>query len=309
MLLVAAPASATHLTHVTLDSAVVPVGTPSVVLSGNVHAETDCGAISSYGWILSSPNGTVSPSSQAPSGPVDTAYTLTVDTSGLPAGVYGVQVSADWQTPPVCVDGPDGVATATITITGRFGGFICNAVTGRLGPGHYGEANPAGAPCQDDTKWSTTLPIGTVASVTAAQAVTSQTPDNLNAVPPAAGDNGTAYASAATIVVRIGAVRIAVAAVSATATARCSVLHTPGVSSSSKVVGLRINGGFARTLTGYAKISVAGLVTIELNKTTVVGHTRTQQALVISSSLTQGKLVIGEATAGYTGNPCGGVFV
>jgi len=197
----------------------------------------------------------------------------------------------------VCTDAPG------VNVPVRQGSFTCRAVTGRLGSGHYGEANAALDPCKDDAKWSSTLAIGTVASLTAVQAVTSQTPDDLIANLPAVGDNGSAFASAGTVIVRISGVRIAVAAVSAAASARCNTLTSPTLSTASQVVGLSINGGLARTVTGPLTINV-GLVKIELNKTTSTPTSRTRQALVVSSLLTPGKLVIGEATAGFVGNPC-----
>jgi hypothetical protein len=174
-------------------------------------------------------------------------------------------------------------------------GFLCHAVTGRLGAGHYGEVNPDSSPCQDDYFGLDTLDLG-VAQITGLEAVTS-----------AYGNS--AYASAATLVITVGRVHITIAAVQAQASAGCSWLNQPFAASSSKVAGLRINGGAARVITGHTTINVLGLVVLELNKTTTTydqyGRQRTQQALVLSSSTTPGKLVIGEATAGWYGShPC-----
>jgi hypothetical protein len=174
------------------------------------------------------------------------------------------------------------------------GAFGCNAVTGRLGAGHYGEVNPDTFPCDNGYFGLDTLDLG-IAQVTGLEAITSSY-------------GNTAYASAATVAITVGRVHITIAAVQAKASAGCNWLHMPTVTSSSKVAGLRINGGLARVITGHVTINVLGLVVLELNKTTTVstayGKVRTQQALVLSSSTTPGKLVIGEATSGYYGNPC-----
>jgi len=175
-------------------------------------------------------------------------------------------------------------------------GFGCNAVTGRLGSGHYGLVNEDTFPCQSDYFGLDTLDLG-IAQITGLESFTD-------------ADYNAAYASAATIVITVGHVHITLAAVQSQAAAGCGGLFgtSPYVRSASKVVGLRINGGAARVITGYTKINVLGLVVLELNKSTTTnlypGKLRTQQALVLSSSTTPGKLVIGEATAGYSGNPC-----
>lgn len=171
-------------------------------------------------------------------------------------------------------------------------GFGCQAVTGRLGSGHYGAVNyPDAFPCQSGYFGLSTLDLG-FAQVTGLESFTSDY------------NGGSAYASAATVVITVGHVHITIQAVQASAKAGCSWLGSPYVASSSKVTGLRINGGAARVITGHTTINILGVVVLELNKTTYGYHTRTQQALVMSSSTTPGKFVIGEATAGYTGDPC-----
>ena len=301
------PAAATHLTSITLDSATVEVGT-TAVLDGVVTST--CSSGDPYGWNLSSDRGVMSPSSQAYGGPAVTPFTVTIPTGALAPGVYTVHITGNWIGDGVhCFVDSIPSATSSITVTGRNGAFVCNGVAGRLGPGYMGNSNPAGTPCQDDTTFVKTGAFGPYVTITGATSATNQTPDDLNAQAPAAGDSGTAFAGAAGAVIHIGSVTIVVGAVTSNAAVRCTAWHTASVTSSSRVAGLRINGGVARVVTGYLKINVLGVLVLELNKPTVVGHTRTQQALVISSSLASGKLVIGEATAGYTGTPCsGGVF-
>jgi hypothetical protein len=195
-----------------------------------------------------------------------------------------------------------GVGPASATI--RSGDFICNAVAGRLGPGYMGNANPAGSPCVDDYTFVKTGNLGPAITITGATAATDQTPDDLDSAPITPYDSANAFAGAAAVFIRIGTVTIGVGAVTSNATAQCNAYHNVTLSSSSRVVGLSINGGAARIVTGYLKINVLGLVVIELNKVTLGYHTRTQQALVVSSALASGKLVVGEATAGYDGHPC-----
>jgi hypothetical protein len=180
--------------------------------------------------------------------------------------------------------------------------LICNAVAGRLGPGYEGNANPDGKPCQDDYTFVKSGNLGPAITLAGATAFTNQDPDDFSAPQP--GDFGAAYASLASAFIRIGTVTIAVGAVSSQAAATCTPYNTTKLTSSSQVVGLSINGGPARVVTGYTKINVLGLVVVELNKTTLSFHKRMQQALVVSSALATGKLVVGEATAGYSGNPC-----
>lgn len=195
-----------------------------------------------------------------------------------------------------------GVGAASATV--RNGEFTCNAVAGRLGPGYMGNANPDGTPCVDDYTFVKSGNLGPSITITGATAATDQNPDDLDSAPITAYDSANAFAGAAAAFIRIGTVTIGVGAVTSNASAHCTPYHTVALSSSSRVVGLSINGGAARLVTGYLKINVLGLVVIELNKVTYGYHTRTQQALVVSSSLASGKLVIGEATAGYSGYPC-----
>jgi hypothetical protein len=185
------------------------------------------------------------------------------------------------------------VVPATAEAEG-FGPYLCNGVVARSGAGHYGEVNEQIWPCDDDDVLLGSLDLG-VAQVTGLQALTS-------------ADFHSAYASAATVGIRIGALRIAVGAVTASARTKCSAWGSPGVALSSMVAGLRINGGLARVITGYVKINLANGVILELNKTTTEsgegGVYKTRQALVISFGFSPGQIVVGEASDGYWYNPC-----
>lgn len=176
-------------------------------------------------------------------------------------------------------------------------GWGCRAVTGRLGSGHYGEVNDDIFPCQSGYFGLDTLDLG-IAQITGLESLTD-------------ADNNSSYASAATVVITIGRVHITLSAIQAQASAGCNLFGLPYVASASKVVGLRINGGAARVITGHVTINILNVVVLELNKSTTTYvdgvKTRTQQALVLSSRTTPGKLVIGEATSGFYGDPCHGI--
>jgi hypothetical protein len=170
--------------------------------------------------------------------------------------------------------------------------WACNSASVRSGTGHFAESNEQVWPCDDDAVSLASANLGSV-QVTELQGFTS-------------GDYVTAYASAGTVFIRVGHTRIAVGAVTASAQGTC--FDGPGVNVASKVAGLRINGGFARVFTRYAKINVGGVVTLELNKTTTQysegGVYVTRQALVISFGFSPGQIIVGEASVGYFGDPC-----
>lgn len=175
------------------------------------------------------------------------------------------------------------------------GGWACNGVVARSGTGHYGEVNEQVFPCDDDVVGFAALDLG-LAQVTNVQAYTSWY-------------HNSAYASADTLALRVGDLRVSIGAITASAKGSCSFGH-PHIALSSKVAGLRINGGLARVITGYVKINLANGIVLELNKTTTYdldgALLKTRQALVISFGFSPGQIVVGEASAGYYGNPCRG---
>lgn len=202
----------------------------------------------------------------------------------------------------------DGVGVGTIIDDDRDGQFYCRAVGTRMHITESNVSNPAGTPCVDATKTSLTVPLGLLGSVKAIKTATDQTPNVLNLALPAPGDNAKAHAETAAVSLLAAAgVNVSLSAVSADASATCTAVDgTPVLAGSSKVVGLSIGGApQTQIITKYTKIAIPlKLLTIELNKTTIVGGQLKQQAVVITSPLLGQGVVIGEAVAGYTGAPC-----
>ena len=84
---------------------------------------------------------------------------------------------------------------------------------------------------------------------------------------------------------------------------------TPKRNSDGTVVGLQVAGRSFGTTTDYLKVVVGGL-TVEINKTTNAGTSTQRQGVLITyrTLTTTRRWVIGETKAGWTGNPCQGVF-
>ncbi|MGI9183886.1 MAG: hypothetical protein ACR2GZ_02815 [Solirubrobacteraceae bacterium] len=81
----------------------------------------------------------------------------------------------------------------------------------------------------------------------------------------------------------------------------------PTPRSSSNVVGLRIGNGAPITTSGPVSIPAGGIADVELNKTITTATSVTQRAVDISvlGGLYNGvEIVLGEASAGISGNPC-----
>jgi hypothetical protein len=307
------PSSATHLTSVTLSSASAPQGTASVALSGLVDNNTDSPPQCWYGWKLSSSNGTLSGAVvQAPPGVhLVSPYTLTVNTAALAPGVYGVSVTSTWVAPAGCANDGPKTANATITITGRTGAFQCRAFAARTQT-DYQPANPAYNPCKDDNNYFAQVqPLAGLGQLGAVRATTDQQPDVLNSAPPNAADYADAQGHVAGVNILVGGVRIKTGAIWVQSSVNCQGIGmTPHRNTNGTVATLSVNGRGTATTNEYLKI-VVGSVTIELNKVTVSGNAATRQGLVITKTPLIGaplKIVIAEATAGWTGNPCKAVL-
>ncbi len=302
------PSTATHLTGVTLAGASAPIGTSQVVLNGVINSSSD-GTCNDYGWIASSPNGAVSPSSQAPAVSDTAPFTLTVNTSMLPAGSHNVSVTVDWQVGDCVQDLGNTIATATIKITKRNGTFNCSAYAARTQT-DYQPANPSFSPCKDDNNYFAQLqPILGLGNVGAVRATTALEPDNPNAVAPKSSDYADAQAHVAGVDLTVAGVRIRTGALWAQASANCTGLGmSPKRATNGTVATVDLNGRSFGTTSGYLKIRILS-VTIEINKVTTSGNTTVRQALVITRQSLLGpslKIVVGEARIGYTGNPCQG---
>lgn len=302
--------SATHETSLALNSATAGKGTPAV-LTGTVNGPIECGANTSYGWELTSPNGTVDGARHSePNGPASGSFTVTVDTSGLAPGNYQISVTADWLAPAGCADGPNTTVKANLKVTARKGTFVCKAYAARTQT-DYQPANPAFSPCKDDNNYFAQLqPILGLGNIGAVRATTDNQPNNLNDKKPAKGDYGVAQGEVAQIALKVNGVQINLGAVWARAKVECApsfLSLTPKLSTSGGVATLVVNGKAVAVASGYVSIYLPG-VRIELNKVTKssFGKVVTRQAVKITNRLNGQAIVIGEATAGYSGSPCNG---
>lgn len=311
------PAGATHTTGLTLDDSAVQVGTPTAVLNGSVKASCDGGTGPSYAWTLTSPNGVVSPSSQAEGAGDLTSYTLTVNTASLAPGSYTVSATVTFTSGQCVVGGGGGPAsitdTATLKVTGRKGSFGCSAYAARTQT-DYQPANPSFSPCRDDNNYFAQLqPILGFGNIGAVRATTASQPDDLNAVKPAKTDSATAQGEVAQVALNVNGVSINLGAVWARARVDCSggwTTPAPKFSTAGGVATLVVNGKGVAVASGYVSIWLPA-VRIELNKVTKSnsGKVVTRQAVKVTNRLNGKAIIIGEANVGYSGTPCsGGVF-
>jgi RTX calcium-binding nonapeptide repeat (4 copies) len=179
-------------------------------------------------------------------------------------------------------------------------GFSCRASAARVRLGSAITAEPvrANAPTRPCSAQSAETLSPTRMGPIRADAVTAYT----------ATPRGGAASLAATTrpSLTVSGVTVSADAVQASATVSCAT-GSPRASGRSSVVGLMVGGrriavpGNDRPL----RLSVPLVGTISLNQTRMIGGELTQRALVVDSP-TLGEMVLGEAVAGATGQPCGG---
>ncbi len=206
----------------------------------------------------------------------------------------------------------DGTGVGTIIDDERNGAFSCRAsalrVTGVLTT-EPAVANPANSPCADaNTTVLNASPSAGSVSVSAQtlSARTDQTPDNLEPSAPAATDNAVAVAGVQKATVSaLLLINISVNAVEAQAKVQCTASGgglVPTFSTSSSIGSIVINGiPLNPNATGVINLP-AGLGTIELNQTTTTATSVTRRAVRIM--LLGQEIVLGEARANFSGNPC-----
>ena len=272
---------------VTLDKA---VGTPVTV----AFATVDGTAVAPSDYIAKSGSVTFAPGTTSK----DVLVSIRGDTVNEPDETFSVKLSA--ASGAVIAD---ATGVGTIIDDERDGAFTCRAsvlrLTGLLEPV---VANAADAPCRDATGSSAlaNLTAGALAvRATVLNAATNQTPDTLAPSAPAVGDRATAHSDSANAGVGL---TIGVTATVADAAARCADRGAPVLSSSSKVVGLRVNGRSVDVVSQPVTISLL-LATLRVNHTTTTAGRVTRRAIWLDNALLP-DVVIGEARAGYTGNPC-----
>ena len=82
---------------------------------------------------------------------------------------------------------------------------------------------------------------------------------------------------------------------------------SPTPQSSSQVVNLKIGAGAPITSSGPVTLPIGGLADVELNQTITTATSVTQRAVditVLSGVDAGANIVLGEASAGISGNPC-----
>jgi hypothetical protein len=197
----------------------------------------------------------------------------------------------------------DAQGKGTILDDERNGAFSCRAsALNLLGLLEPVVANAQNNPCRDATGGLISAVLNVVGLTVGASvpnAKTDQTPNDLSA-PPAIGDRATAHADLATASISLAG--IGAQATDADAKAECTSSGVPKLSTSGKVVGLRVNGRAYNILTEPVTIPLL-LATLRINNTTVSGTSIRRRAIWLDNLLLP-DVIIGEAIAGYSGNPC-----
>ncbi len=164
-------------------------------------------------------------------------------------------------------------------------------------------ANPPGAPCVADS--AAILVPTTIGPITvdAANAETVQTPADLAAAPAANGDNATSTASVTNPAIVLGGLTISATVLSARASYTCQN-GQPVPAGSSVVANLTVNGQVIAIPAGNAPftLDLGPLGSLNLNQTVQEPNRITQRALFLTTPLAD--VVIAEAIADFTGNPC-----
>jgi hypothetical protein len=176
--------------------------------------------------------------------------------------------------------------------------FICRASALRVtGAGALNAepevANQAGDPCRSSQSATGNARLPGLLSAVAGPASTSGT---------SSGGSGAAQVTGADL----QALGITADAASAHAAYSCSD-GQPVPAASSKVANLRIGGGAAITTSGPMDLGAGGIADVQLNRTITGASSVTQRAVDITvhgGPYSGAEVVLGEATAGLSGNPC-----
>jgi hypothetical protein len=165
---------------------------------------------------------------------------------------------------------------------------VFTAIPPRLLEPHV--ANAMASPCRTSSSSRASWVVPGVASVGLLEAKTNADPDGL--------PGGEANASVANAVITVGATRIEVGLLEASAHSYCTSAAQPALTGTSSVARLRINGA-PRTVSGSTTIPV-GPLTLHLNRRIVADGVATYRALELSAAEAAGPahLVVGEASAG-----------
>ncbi len=158
-------------------------------------------------------------------------------------------------------------------------------------------ANPAGNPCVSGQAATASLDLAPVLSAVAGSASTTSSAF--------AGSAASQVADVKVLNVPVLPLLTAIAA-SAHAGYSCSN-GSPVATAGSNVVSLSISGGTPITTSGPVTLSAGVIANVQLNRTITSTGSVTQRAVditVLGGPNSGAEIVLGEATAGFSGNPC-----
>lgn len=222
-----------------------------------------------------------------------------------PNETYHLHLSA-----PVGATFADDDGLGKILDDDRSGTFSCRGSGIRLLGLEIGVSNSPFTPCRDEAKSLLSLPLGGGTVTVGAQVLgssTNQTPDDLSSAQPATGDRGESDANAATVTLLAGGSLVKATAVTSHAEARCGAPagSAPVLAGSSRIVGLTVDGRPVAVGTGEIRVNLL-LGVLHVNSTQKTATGVTQRGIWFENRLLGSALdvVVAEARAGYTGNPC-----
>lgn len=161
-------------------------------------------------------------------------------------------------------------------------------------------ANASNDPCGSEHTSIANAPAGLSTLLSTGTGVASATTTS-------AADRGTAASQVADATVLQTSLALNAQLTTASASYICQA-GVPTPQSSSNVVGLRIGTSAPITTSGPVSIPVGGLADVELNRTITTATSVTRRAVditVLSGLYGGAEIVLGEASAGTSGNPCG----
>ncbi|WP_433272852.1 hypothetical protein ACQPZF_17500 [Actinosynnema sp. CS-041913] len=303
----AGPYNYSDMTGSVLGEITAPVGTWSVVQDGGVAGQT---------W------GTVTWNTEAQgSVPPGTSITVEARTADTEAGLTGpftpvsngvefARTGRYIEVRATLTASPSGASPVLsdlrIKTSERTGVFSCQATALNLAGIIAARANPPDVPCADDYENVANVNLSAGILAVRAEALTArtdQTPDDLLANPPAAGDSAVSSARVERTRISSLLVTIEVGVIRSDASATCAPGPgglTPQFAGSSQIASLRING--VSVAVGSAPLTIPLVIgSLRLNSTTTTATSVTQQALVLDTLLTD--VVLGEAKANVEALP------
>ncbi len=199
----------------------------------------------------------------------------------------------------------DGDGLGKIIDDDRSGTFSCRGAALRLLGIEQAISNNPYTPCKDASASLLNLPAIGGLTAQVAGSSTNATPDNPALTAPAIGDRAEADANTATVVIPVAGKIVRASVLTSHAEARCTSGGTPVLSGSGNITGLTINGVPAGVNAGGSANINLLLGTLHINNTVNTATSVTQRGIWFESLLPGvGDIVVSEARAGFTGNPC-----